>query len=62
MPTNTRSAAGAESCDRAAGRPGLSVTTGYVDDPLPQLAELRAQGVRTDAEYESAKANALRQI
>jgi hypothetical protein len=33
--------------------------TGYVTDPLPQLAELRAQGVITDGEYESAKANAL---
>jgi hypothetical protein len=32
---------------------------GYVDDPLPRLAELRTQGVLTDAEYESAKANAL---
>jgi hypothetical protein len=40
-------------------RPGFNVCTGYVDDPLPQLAELRAQGVLTDAEYESAKANAL---
>jgi hypothetical protein len=41
-------------------RPGLHVTTGYVSDPLQQLAEMRAQGVITDAEYESSKANALR--
>jgi putative oligomerization/nucleic acid binding protein len=41
-------------------RPGFHVGTGYVDDPLAQLVELRAQGVLTDAEYESAKANALR--
>jgi len=34
--------------------------TGYVDDPLPQLDELRAQGTITDAEYESAKAHAVR--
>jgi hypothetical protein len=34
--------------------------TGYVADPLPRLAEMHAQGVLTDAEYESAKANALR--
>jgi hypothetical protein len=40
-------------------RPGFHVSTGYVDDPRPQLAELRAQGVLTDAEYESAKVNAL---
>jgi hypothetical protein len=40
-------------------RPGFHVCTGYVDDPLPQLAELRTQGVLTDAEYESARANAL---
>ncbi len=40
-------------------RPGYSVMTGYVDDPLPQLAELRAQGAITAAEYETAKANAL---
>jgi len=40
-------------------RPGFHVSTGYVTDPLPQLAELRTQGVITDAEYESAKANAL---
>lgn len=40
-------------------RPGFHVSTGYVDDPLPQLAELRAQGVLTDADYESAKINAL---
>jgi Short C-terminal domain len=41
-------------------RPGFLISTGYVNDPLPQLAELRAQGVLTDEEYESAKANALR--
>jgi hypothetical protein len=40
-------------------RPGFHVGTGYVDDPLAQLAELRSQGVLTDAEYETAKANAL---
>ena len=40
-------------------RPGLHVSTGYVTDPLPQLAELRIQLVVTDAEYETAKANAL---
>lgn len=40
-------------------RPGLSISTGYVDDPLPQLAELHAQGVITDAEHEAAKFNAL---
>src|SRR6185312_10250501 len=39
-------------------RPGFHVCTGYVDDPVPQLAELHTQGVLTDAEYESAKANA----
>ena len=42
-------------------RPGFHVCTGYVTDPLPQLAELRTQGVITDAEYETAKANALGQ-
>jgi len=41
-------------------RPDFHVGTGYVDDPLAQLAELRTQGVLTEAEYESAKANALR--
>jgi hypothetical protein len=41
-------------------RPGFSIMTGYVDDSLSQLAGLRARGVLTDAEYESAKANALR--
>jgi len=41
-------------------RPGFHVMTGYVDDPLPQLDELRAQGTITDAEYESAKAHAVR--
>jgi hypothetical protein len=41
-------------------RPGFNVMTGYVADPLPHLAEMHAQGVLTDAEYESAKANALR--
>jgi hypothetical protein len=40
-------------------RPGFHVSTGYIADPLPQLAELRTQGVITDAEYESAKAHAL---
>ncbi|HUA45512.1 MAG TPA: hypothetical protein VMA77_09815 [Solirubrobacteraceae bacterium] len=40
-------------------RPGFLVSTGYVSDPLPQLAELRAQGVITPAEYETARANAL---
>lgn len=39
--------------------PGFHVSTGYVDHTLPQLAELRAQGVLTDADYESAKLNAL---
>jgi hypothetical protein len=42
-------------------RPGFHVSTRYVTDPLSQLAELRTQGVITDAEYESAKANALGQ-
>jgi hypothetical protein len=41
-------------------RPGFNIMTGYVDDPLPQLAEMYSQGVLTDAEYESAKTNALR--
>ena len=41
-------------------RTGFNVMTGYVNDPLPHLAEMHAQGVVTDAEYESAKANALR--
>lgn len=39
---------------------GFNVMTGYVDDPLPPLAEMRSQGVLTDAEYESAKTNTLR--
>jgi len=38
-------------------RSGFIVSTGYVEDPLPRLAELHADGVLTDAEYESAKAN-----
>jgi hypothetical protein len=41
-------------------RADFHVGTGYVDDPPAQLAELRTQGVLTDAEYESAKANARR--
>ena len=40
--------------------PGFVIGTGYVEDPLPQLAMMHAQGVLTDAEYESAKANTLR--
>jgi hypothetical protein len=39
-------------------RPGFHVMTGYVTDPLSQLARMKAQGVITDAEYESARANA----
>lgn len=39
-------------------RSGFIVSTGYVEDPLPRLAQLRADGVLTDAEYESAKTNA----
>jgi len=42
-------------------RPGFHVSTGYVTDPLPQFTELRTQGVITNAEYESAEANALGQ-
>lgn len=38
--------------------PGFTVSTGYVHDPLPRLAELHAEGVLTDAEYETAKAYA----
>ncbi len=36
-------------------RPGFSVMTGYVSDALAQLVKLRAQGVISDIEYESAK-------
>jgi hypothetical protein len=37
-------------------RPGFSVITGYVTDPVAQLARLRDQGVITDAEYDAARA------
>jgi hypothetical protein len=38
-------------------RPGFSVITGHVTDPVAQLARLRDQGVITDAEYDTARAN-----
>ncbi len=46
-------------CEHGAGRgfhirPGFSVTTGYVTDPVAQLTALRDQRVITDAEYQSA--------
>ena len=36
-------------------RPGFSVMTGYVSDAVAQLVKLRAQGVISDREYDSAK-------
>ena len=36
-------------------RPGFSVMTGFVSDPVAQLVKLRDQGVISHAEHESAK-------
>lgn len=65
-PAAARNTAGAQASVRTAWRRtwlsdplGFDIFTGYVNDPLPQLAEMHAQGVLTDAEYESAKAIAV---